>query len=337
MFNMLAFSFFGLNLIQFVGIIIGLVSFTLLLLFVPISRPIIAVVCCALFFISGIYSCFFSIRYFTLKSAIYGEATEGQHNVTKVLYDGFNSFDFKTFGFQATNITNEYSCKVKFDKTVNLKNKNAFSVNGSMVETIGKDSDYIKSVYGYYFMDDNKAKLVEDKLYITLYTYKDTMELEVKTKGGDNAVKYWRRYLSKNKFVLSLTEESLPNNESFNIDDEIDGDFKVSVTVKFTDRLVKNWKKAFSDAGMGTSSEYPWVTFILNEVNTLNYCSITVGYQDEQKTFEFKALPTVYMLHFVNSSVSVARLAGTTYTIGIEALSVDTPIINWIVEVDLID
>ncbi len=281
MFNMLAFSFFGLNLIQFVGIIVGLVSFTLLLLFVPISRPIIAVVCCALFFISGIFSCFFSIRYFTLKSAIYGEATEGQHNETKVLYDGFNSFDFKTFGFQATNITNEYSCKVKFDKVANLKNKNSFSVNGSMVETTDRDSDYIKSVYGYYFMDDNKVKLVEDKLYITLYTYKDTMELEVKTKGGDNAVRYWKRYLRKNKFVLSLLEQSMPINETIDID---------KTATPFILNIDLEFDKSAYKAYYGNYGKRPTAILIITDTNTNEKQSYSYNFYNnpDKISFAFK-------------------------------------------------
>lgn len=232
MFNdLLAFSFLGLSPLQFTLVILCIVGVILLLLFVPLSRSVFIVAGCLLLCLSGVFSCFYSIRYFTMKSSINGKATEGQHNITRVLFDGNKTFDFKTLGFESTEKINNYSSYVTFDKSIDLKKYNSFLLNNTSLETTEIADDYIIAEIEYNFYDTDKNELYNDTLFVSLYTYVNSMKIEVRTTGGDDAVKYWNSFLIKNGFLLTLSESKLPTNT------DVDKDFEITPELLLRQKL----------------------------------------------------------------------------------------------------
>lgn len=218
----------------------------ILCIFSKISRLIVGILISCVVIVSGVFSAYFDIRYFVSKGETYGEAIEGEHNITKVVYDGFYSFDYMTFGFASTKKENEYSCKNKFNKTIDISSKEyCLNINGISLKTTDIATDYIKSEYEYIFYSSDGTKLLTDKLYISFFSYENSMQIEIKTKGGDTAVKYWRYYLAKNKFVLSLDKENImPDNKTLDVDIPTEEPKKITLRVQFENDVEAKYKKA---------------------------------------------------------------------------------------------
>lgn len=208
----------NLNMLNILGIsnitIILLVSLALLIscLFSNIMRYVTVVVLTAVLSITGVFSTFYSYKYFTTKGAVYGKYEMGANNITKVLFDGSKTFTYSLLGFAPTSQNNIYECKVTFDSvTLDLSKFNNMSLNNSACNLQKQDTNAMQVTYSYAFLDENYNSLCSDTLSISLYTYTNSMQLTLSTQSGDSGAKYWRKFMQKNGLTISLTTaESKP-------------------------------------------------------------------------------------------------------------------------------
>ena len=216
-----------LNLLNFLNIdpwliagiiLVGLVIWAIIS---KLGRFVFCALLIGFILITGALSAYFNIKYFTARGAIYGKDVEGSHNVTKVIFDEKNTFNFDLLGFRSTGVENEYSVIVKFDKTLTIKD-NGFYLNNHLATTQERDLNHLKSKFEYSFFDYENKELCTDTLYINLFTYEKTMDLNITTKGGNKAVDFWKVYLGKNDFILSLKQDQTIHNTDIVKDKEIE-------------------------------------------------------------------------------------------------------------------
>lgn len=198
-----------------------MVSLILLCIFKKTARLIVGLVLAVALLFTGTCAIYYDIEYFTAQGAVYGTDVEGNHNETVVVFDGYTKFTYSAFGFESNGIPNEYVCKTKFEnKTVDLSSFDGLKVNSTECETLSNDIDYIKATYKLNFYDDENIVMCSDDLYISVYSYTNFVEVELKTKGGDSAVKFWKRYLGKNNFVVKLANiTDMPLNSTIELDE----------------------------------------------------------------------------------------------------------------------
>lgn len=196
-------------------IVIGLAILALLILCIKsklarvVSFSVLAIATVFTIFATGAISCYFTVQYFTSQGGTFGNATEGTHNTISVFYNGDRTFTFYKLGFSSSGIANEYTSTVIFEeKSMLVDRTDTFFLNGRECDIKDYSIDFLQSTMKMAFYDKDNNVAFEDVLIISLWTYDDSMKLQLTTNGGDRAVKYWTRYLTKNKFVLSIDKAS---------------------------------------------------------------------------------------------------------------------------------
>lgn len=317
---------------DWVLIVVALIVFLLVMLFVPIVRPIFAVLFFGVVLVSGIFATYYDIRHFTIKGHIYGNSTEGQHNQTICLFDGINKFKYERLGFSSTGVDNEYSCKQNFQSTLALADNDIFYLNDAPFITTDKQSDYGEFIYD--FFSDGKEVMCSDTLYCTLYLYANSMELELKTKGGDDAVKFWKRYLAKNEMTISLQSGDIPpTNNGIEIDDNIRA---VYIDVTFSERAIKQSQTPNPDYATSSTSGDLSVIVLLYQLNDSISYSFRASPSNSRNVYVVYDKNALYMISFVNLTGYKTTIQ-TGETMGLEAINDDNKTIIWHCYVDVSD
>lgn len=181
---------------------------------------VLGVVLVATILITGIMSCYYSIEYFTTQGGVFGESISGEHNIVKVYYDGDKTFTYSAFGFSSKGNSNEYISTIEFEeKTLKINSGQTFYLNDSECDLLKNESDLLQSSIKMTFFDNENNVAFEDTITISLFCYENSLKLQLKTNGGDKAVKYWTRFLIKEKFKLHIeNSNSLPKYDSLNKD-----------------------------------------------------------------------------------------------------------------------
>lgn len=189
--------------------------------------------------------------------------------------------------------------------------------------------------------------MCKDTIYISLFTYEDSMELELKTKGGDNAVKYWRRYLSKNKFILTLTTgENMPQNDTLDIEtSENLVVCNLTVNVEFTEKLVTKWAYLRENHQLWTTNlTVPAISYFMWDVTCQSRYGSWVFSTDSRKSFNFILHPGNYMVG-IDMQLSLTEITfgkgyvngNPDYTIAIVILTPENPNATVNITVDWIE
>lgn len=115
----------------------------------------------------------------------------------------------------------EYGAYITTDDVISFENGKAYGlfINKMPAKTTSFSSDYIQAQYTYAFYDNQRELLMQDTLFFNFAFHTNSTNIEIFTKGGSEAVKYWNYWFNKNVFVASIDQVNYVQAQSFNYRD----------------------------------------------------------------------------------------------------------------------
>ena len=175
----------------------------------PNARVYVASIFMILLVGSSIYCSIQLNYYYSSEGGIYGYITGSNKNNKAVLVDGFK--------YQLDNLVLVKEAKETYSATVSLDGEIEFDANKEYtlyvndVQTLDGvfTETYAATDYTYSFYDKEMNLLCKDTLYFRIWFYDYYTTLEIYTNGGQTAVNYWNKYLSRNMLVIEVKELSV--------------------------------------------------------------------------------------------------------------------------------
>lgn len=154
-------------------------------------------------FITGILACFDLYTKLNIKSAVYG------YFYSEPDINQINDFeyDITSLLFTNTGTENQYIAKAT-TKAVSGFDKNkkyTATINNNLCSTT-TNTDYINVTFTNQFNSISDSILMTDELNIKINFYTDGTQLIFITNNGEQAVKLWSSYISKNGFKIKIVE-----------------------------------------------------------------------------------------------------------------------------------
>lgn len=175
---------------------------------------------CAILMVgSVVYSCIHLNIYYSAQGGIYGQLSHifGQNNQVSV------EVDEKIFSFKDVILTQEdgdiYSVKMLSEKVIKLKSDESYAIyiNNTPCTYSETSPDHFKALYTYNFYNKEDVCEKTDTLELYFQLNNKGIEIEVQTRGGSSAVRYWNNYFNKNGFEVKIAKTEKQNNENINI------------------------------------------------------------------------------------------------------------------------
>ncbi len=175
---------------------------------------------CAIVLIgSAVYSCIHLNMYYTAQGGIYGQLSQifGQNNQVNV------EVDEKIFSFKDVILTQAdgdiYSAKMISEKVIKLKSDESYAiyVNNTPCTYSETSPDHFKALYTYNFYNKEDVCEKTDTLELYFQLNNKGIEIEVQTRGGSSAVRYWNNYFNKNGFEVKISKTEKQNSGDINI------------------------------------------------------------------------------------------------------------------------
>ncbi len=174
--------------------------------------------------------------YYNAHGGIYGALT-GIFNPNEVVVNELN-YEFKNIELKEDG-DNIYSADIIINEVMQLDKDTVYGVyvNNMPCDYVENAQDYVMADYTYKFYDRQMYEIIEDTLSIKFAFYTNSTLINISTKGGENAVKYWHYYLNKNTFIVTVK----PTN--YNTSDYLtysNGDLSnyATLTFKYDDKTI---------------------------------------------------------------------------------------------------
>lgn len=220
---------FGFNYLYDLAIVIVICATIVLCVKSDGFREIFKLICkyvglplCAIALIgSAVYSCVHLNLYYTAQGGIYGQLSQifGQNNQVNV------EVDEKVFSFKDVMLTqfegDTYSAKMISEKVIKLESDESYAiyVNNTPCTFAETSPDHFKAMYTYNFYNKEDVCEKTDTLELYFQLNNKGIEIEVQTRGGSSAVRYWNNYFNKNGFEVKIAKTGKQNAGHINIGD----------------------------------------------------------------------------------------------------------------------
>lgn len=168
---------------------------------------------------SAVYSCIHLNIYYSAHGGIYGQLSQifGQNNQVSV------EVDEKIFSFKDITLTQTdgdiYSVKMFSEKVIKLKSDESYAIyiNNTPCTYSETSSDHFKALYTYNFYNKEDVCEKTDTLELYFQLNNKGIEIELQTRGGSSAVRYWNNYFNKNGFEVKIAKTEKQNSGNINI------------------------------------------------------------------------------------------------------------------------
>lgn len=157
--------------------------------------------------------------YYKASGGVYGYIT-GLFKPNEVTVENAE-FTFSNMELKQINGKDEYGAYITTDDIVSFENGKAYGlfINKMPAKTTSFSTDYIQAQYSYAFYDNQRELLMQDTLYFNFAFHTNSTNIEIFSKGGSEAVKYWNYWFNKNVFVASIDQVNYVQSGSFNYRD----------------------------------------------------------------------------------------------------------------------
>ena len=256
---------------------------------VPEMRKFLVALVVIVIYVFGIYATTYNVDYMTAKGLTLGDITDSLISGTTINSKNENVWEFDSLGFVATEKEFEHSIVVSEltpAPNIDLNTKNyVVYINNDKCQINECGSGYIKSSFMYNFYNKNNELIRTETVNINFDVYNKHTELEISTNNGSEAVKYWKSFLVKNGFVLSIKEDI--SNKELVVDRVGEITDKENATCNLTFNFNLNGVNLDNDT---------FVTVRLFDITNSNAYTCTFNSND---SFVFENLPIgSYMLSF---------------------------------------
>lgn len=157
--------------------------------------------------------------YYKASGGVYGYIT-GLFKPNEVTVENAE-FTFSNMELKQINGKDEYGAYITTDDIVSFENGKAYGlfINNMPAKTTSFSTDYIQAQYSYAFYDNQRELLMQDTLFFNFAFHTNSTNIEIFSKGGSEAVKYWNYWFNKNVFVASIDQVNYVQSDSFNYRD----------------------------------------------------------------------------------------------------------------------
>ena len=205
------------NALTTILVVLLIVAFIYLAIRVPEMRIFVVIFAILSVYAFGAYATSYNINYMNLTGVTVGEIVDSFVPSTTVDSKETNIWEFDSLGFMASDTEFKHSVIVEEltpAPNVDLANKKYdIYINNDRCQFNESGNNYIKSSFTYEFYNDNNELITTETLEIRFYIYSNHAELEIFTENGSVGVQYWKSFLVKNGFILSIKESTLNNND----------------------------------------------------------------------------------------------------------------------------
>ena len=148
--------------------------------------------------------------YYSADGGIFGYIS-GIVETNKVTTTITDNVEFSFTNVVLTQETNSetYSAKIYLNDIIELDESKSYTVfvnkepSSNVVFSAGTTS-YVRSQYSYSFLDDNLNSLCNDILTFNFAFFDKGTEIKISTQGGQAASDYWRKYFTRNNFIVEI-------------------------------------------------------------------------------------------------------------------------------------
>ena len=156
--------------------------------------------------------------YYKAQGGVYGYIT-GLFKPNEVTIENAE-FTFSNMELKQIN-ESEYGAYITTDDVISFESGKAYGlfINKMPAKTTSFSSDYIQAQYTYAFYDNQRELLMQDTLFFNFAFHTNSTNIEIFTKGGSEAIKYWNYWFNKNVFVASIDQVNYVQSQTFNYRD----------------------------------------------------------------------------------------------------------------------
>lgn len=154
-------------------------------------------------------------------------------------------FTIKNIELKSTINENEYKATMTIYENLELdKNMNySMFLNNTPCYNFEFNQDHGTAKYKYNFYNKANELVMNDELIITITIFKNYSILEISTRSGSEAVKYWNSYFNKNNCVFTIKPTDNTTNSDINYSDGVTNVVIVKYFVNDNFYLTQVYKK----------------------------------------------------------------------------------------------
>lgn len=177
--------------------------------------------------------------YYRASGGVYGYIT-GLFKPNEVTIENAE-FTFSNMELKQINETNDYGAYITTSDVISFEDGKTYGlfINDMPAKTTSFSSDYIQAEYSYAFYDNTRTLLIQDTLYFNFAFHTNSTNIEIFTKGGSEAVKYWNYWFNKNVFIAKIDQTNYIQSNTFNYRDLKLSDNESVVAYYLQDELQK--------------------------------------------------------------------------------------------------
>ena len=185
-------------------VLIAIVGYVLLNKKYPITKTIVLIIAVFACGVGAIFCGYNSYVYLSASGNITGIITGNYGEPTTEVKE--LTFTIQNMELRPTENEGEYSATLTIYKNLVMDKGKDYSMflNDEPCTYTLIDGDHVNAKFDYNFYDKEDNVELNDELFIYLSINTNYTTLEIVSKGGDNAAKYWHSYFGKNNCVLEF-------------------------------------------------------------------------------------------------------------------------------------